>query len=163
MWHLEAGRWIWNVPLQAVSSDRLGPLAAYWEPWLDRHTADWYGFGDIARQVPDVAIGLVTGWHDRCLDTVELFAAAQARPRNAATELIVGPWSHGYGRPRIVGDVDFGPDAETTFVEQAAEWFGSMLGPGEPPAAATGARVAQGANTDREHRRPIRGPAYACS
>lgn len=128
LWHLEAGKWIWNVPLASVPADRLGGLAPYWEPWLDRHTDDWYRFAEVPPLIPDVAIGLVTGWHDRCLDTVELFTAAQATVRTAPTLLVVGPWSHGYGRPRIVGDVDFGPDAETTFVDQAVEWFGRTLG-----------------------------------
>ena len=70
----------------------------------------------------------MTGWHDRCLDTIELFKAAQAGPpRSAPTELVVGPWSHGYARPRVVGDVDFGPAAESTFVDQAVDWFGRTL------------------------------------
>ena len=56
--------------------------------------------------------------------------------RTAATELIVGPWTHGYGRPRVVGDVDFGADAETTFVDQAVDWFGRTL---RPDGAAAGA------------------------
>jgi putative CocE/NonD family hydrolase len=135
LWHLEAGKWIWNVPFGAVPRERLGPLAEHWEPWLDRHTADWYGFDGIVRQIPDVAIGLVTGWHDRCLATVDLFTAAQAGARAAPTELTVGPWSHGYARPRVVGDIDFGPDAETTFVDQAADWFGRTLGHAAPPLA----------------------------
>jgi putative CocE/NonD family hydrolase len=138
LWHLEAGKWIWTLPISGVPTDRLGGLAPYWEPWLDRQAVDWYGFADIPAQIPDVAIGLVTGWHDRCFATVELFTAAQAGPpRNAPTELVVGPWTHGYGRPRVVGDVDFGPDAETTFVDQAADWFGRTLRPdGEASPAA---------------------------
>ena len=121
LWHFEAGKWIWNLPLADVPADRLGGLAPYWQEWFDRHIEDWYGFAPIAASIPDVAIGLVTGWHDRCLDTVDLFAAATGPgvARTAATELIVGPWTHGYGRPRVVGDVDFGADAETTFVDQA--------------------------------------------
>lgn len=137
LWHLEAGKWIWNVPLADVPADRLGGLAPYWQMWFDRHAADSYGFAAVPPLIPDVAIGLVTGWHDRCLDTADLFTAAQATPRSAATELIVGPWSHGYGRPRVVGDVDFGPDAESSFVEQAVDWFGRTLRPEAtaPPAA----------------------------
>ena len=44
---------------------------------------DWNGFGGIPARIPDVAIGLVTGWHDRCLDTVEFMTAALATPRTA--------------------------------------------------------------------------------
>jgi uncharacterized protein len=135
LWHLEGGKYVWNVPLSAVPEDRLGGLAPYFGEWLDRHVDDWYGFRDIPSRIPDVAIGLVTGWHDRCLDTIELFTAAQEAPRSTATELVVGPWSHGYAQPRVVGEVDFGPDAESTFVGRAADWFGRTLG--EVPAPPT--------------------------
>lgn len=147
LWHLEAGKWIWNVPLAAVPAERLGGLAPYWQAWFDRHVEDWYSFAPIAATIPDVAIGLVTGWHDRCLDTVELFTAADSgQRRTAPLELVVGPWSHGYARPRVIGDVDFGPDAETTFVEQAVDWFGRTLAERPPPAAARVRLFVMGAN-----------------
>ena len=57
LWHLEAGKWIWNLPLVDVPEDRLGGLAPYWQEWFDRHTEDWYGFAPIAAGLPDVAIG----------------------------------------------------------------------------------------------------------
>jgi putative CocE/NonD family hydrolase len=149
LWHLEGGKYIWNVPLSAVPDDRLGGLAPYFGEWLDRHVDDWYGFHDIPGRIPDVAIGLVTGWHDRCLDTIELFTAAQAGERATATELTVGPWSHGYAQPRVVGEVDFGPDAESTFVARAADWFGRTLGETPAPAEARVRLFVMGANAWR--------------
>jgi uncharacterized protein len=146
LWHLEGGKWIWNVPLAAVPRERLGGLASAWEPWFDRHVDDWYGFAEVAASIPDVAIGLVTGWHDRCLDTVDVFEAAARSERTAPLELIVGPWSHGYGRPRVVGDVDFGPEAETTFVEQAVAWFDRTLGEAAAPPAVRVRLFVMGAN-----------------
>ena len=151
LWHLEAGKWIWNLPLAGVPADRLGGLAQYWQEWFDRHVDDWYGFGPIAAAIADVAIGLVTGWHDRCLDTLDLFAAATAPGvrRAAPTELVVGPWSHGYARPRSVGDVDFGADAETTFVAQALDWFDRTLRGRPAPATRAAHLFVMGANAWR--------------
>ena len=123
LWHSEAGKWMWHVPLASIPDERLAGMAPYWQAWFDRHREDWNGFGGIPAQIPDVAIGLVTGWHDRCLDTTAFMTAALATPRTAATELTVGPWSHGYARPRIVGDVDFGPEARTR--TSARRWTGS--------------------------------------
>ena len=138
LWHSEAGRWMWNVPLAAIPEERLGGMAPYWQAWFDRHRDDFYHYGGIPALIPDVAIGLVTGWHDRCLDTVDFFTAAQATPRTAATELTVGPWSHGYARPRVVGDVDFGPGAEHAYADEAVDWFDRTLRPIVTPGARPG-------------------------
>ena len=157
LWHSEAGKWMWHVPLASIPDERLAGMAPYWQAWFDRHREDWNDFGGIPARIPDVAIGLVTGWHDRCLDTVEFMTAALATPRTAATELTVGPWSHGYGRPRVVGDIDFGPDAEDTYVRQAVDWFDRTLsvvpGADRPAISSLAPRVrlfVMGANCWRE-------------
>ena len=86
---------MWHVPLASIPDERLGRHGALLAGLVRPPPRGLERLRGIPARIPDVAIGLVTGWHDRCLDTVEFMTAALATPRTAATELdgrAVEPW-----------------------------------------------------------------------
>jgi len=51
---------------------------------------------------------------------------AMAARHKSPTKLVMGPWVHGIGS-RGSGDVDFGPTAEATMLNEEQRWFDQIL------------------------------------
>jgi putative CocE/NonD family hydrolase len=131
----EMGSWYWHLPLKSVPP--LESLAPWYFEVLE-HPEDgpyWWPvspslkFGEV-----DVPILHLGGWYDVFLgSTLRCFCGIRAEGRSeqcrAGQRLVVGPWVHGPGNvgKRIVGDLDFGPQAELGLHELRLEWYDYWL------------------------------------
>ena len=130
LWEFEHGKWLWYLPVARIPDSRLSGVAAHWRHWLARQQYDTFGYHTRCSSI-DVPVYHVGGWYDMCVGGIDLYTTMLER---AATEqarrnqkLLVGPWSHdGVGASRV-GDLDFGPEAETTFADEASRWFDHWL------------------------------------
>ncbi|MFD7896962.1 CocE/NonD family hydrolase [Streptomyces sp. NPDC059568] len=89
--------------------------------WLRVNPTTHYGVIDL----PALHIG---SWYDIHLGaTLRHFTGMQRQAPTAQARqeqrLIVGPWEHGNPSARIVGEVDFGPDAVVDLTRVRADWF----------------------------------------
>jgi uncharacterized protein len=76
-------------------------LDEWWEPVRYQHR-----IGEI-----DVPVLHISGWYDdEEIGTPANFASMVAAGRDGQ-RLLMGPWEHGINTRRVIGEVDFGPDA----------------------------------------------------
>lgn len=86
--------------------------------WQQNGMDTWSRF----QRMKDVPALLVSGWYDNFGDaTVANFLQLRALHKSA-TRLIMGPWSHAYGRSQC-GDEVFGPAAELDENALQLDWF----------------------------------------
>ncbi len=137
--------------LEALSNDHLGAwLSAYpfrpnaspisdspinqkwFQDQVDHYTFDdyWkqngYNFEVNYDKYPDIPIYFLSGWYDLFEHgSLHNFMAMAARHKSP-TKLVMGPWVHGIGS-RGSGDVDFGPTAEVTMLNEEQRWFDQIL------------------------------------
>jgi hypothetical protein len=137
--------------LEALSNDHLGAwLSAYpyrpnGSPVMDspinqkwfQDQVDHYAFDDYWKQngynfevnydkYPDIPIYFLSGWYDLFEHGSLHNFMAMAAQHKSPTKLVMGPWVHGIGT-RGSGDVDFGPAAEVTMVDEEQRWFDQIL------------------------------------
>jgi uncharacterized protein len=85
----------WREELQHTTLDQ------WWEPVRYQH------------RIADVAVPVlhISGWYDdEEIGTPANFAAMTA-PGRPGQRLLMGPWGHAVNKTRVLGEVDFGPDA----------------------------------------------------
>jgi hypothetical protein len=137
--------------LEALNNDHLGAwLSAYpyrpnGSPVMDspinqkwfQDQVDHYAFDDYWKEngynfevnydkYPDIPIYFLSGWYDLFEHgSLHNFMAMAARHKSP-TKLVMGPWVHGIGT-RGSGDVDFGPPAEVTMLDEEQRWFDQIL------------------------------------
>ena len=144
----ELDHWHWHLPLSSCP-----PLEGIADWYFEHVTHPEYGpywwptsLSLVAEEV-DVPILHVGSWYDIFIaGTLRAFTAIRARSRSpesrASQRLIVGPWIHGpsnVGR-RVVGELDFGPEAELDLQALRLRWYGHWL-KGEPTGALDGPPV----------------------
>lgn len=73
----------------------------------------------------------IVGWFDHCNDSIEFHQTMRRTGRTEAARngqrLIIGPWSHGGGRGRKVGGVDFGETAALDAAQAQIRYFDHWL------------------------------------
>ena len=131
LWNeVDRSKWLWFTPMADFPASILGGLAEHWRYWLAHHHCDWFRLAGKCGEV-DVPIFHVTSWYDRLWGTVDLYAGMVQKGRTEKTrqsqKLLLGPWSHGFGFPRTLGVVDFGPEAELVLADVMARWFDYWL------------------------------------
>ena len=92
---------------------------AYWKQkgfWL----AGYY------QQMKDVPMFLVSGWYDSFCDANLRHFIELSRLQKSPKKLIIGPWSHGYGKPEC-GDAWFGDDGQLDERAIQLGWFDQWL------------------------------------
>ena len=121
---------------------RVEKRMGYWEAWQPPRMADYFThttYDDYWRQLaPDehlekftVPTYYMSGWYDRYSHSAtrmfngirERGGSKQARE---SVRLLLGPWLHGGGFPnrdRVIGAVDFGPEAAVNHAALMARWF----------------------------------------
>ena len=81
----------------------------------------------------DVPIYHIGSWYDRYPEAqvkqyngIRQYGGPRARQ---AQKLLLGPWLHGRGEvmPRVIGDLDFGPEAALNYFAFAERWFDHHL------------------------------------
>jgi uncharacterized protein len=107
----------WHLPL-ATGDAAAGTDIPWYREWLDHPAYDDFWRAISTREhfaTVDVPALNVCGWYDAYAGAaLEHFAGVRANGASPATRaaqrLIMGPWHHLIGE-RVVGQVDFGPDA----------------------------------------------------
>lgn len=120
----------------------LGPAIGWEMPWLRGILAHPYIDGFWARQHAtervkglNLPVQHMVGYFDfLCRETVASFQRMRKSPARDAQQLIIGPWDHGTGRGRKLGDFDFGETALVSVVEENLQWFNRFLKPGSSDA-----------------------------
>ncbi len=130
------GDWLRLPARSLVPTLRADPEVAEWyADWVDHPGFDdyWmrngYAFEHLYDDFPDIPTYYLGGWYDGFQrGTITNYQAMAAR-HESATKLIVGPWIHGPGNipKRVVGDVDFGPEAIVDYDALRARWFDHIL------------------------------------
>jgi len=118
---------------------------AYWkgayDEWWDRPCCNQEPYWD---EHPDIPATFSGGWWDPFTSEITRYFSTMARQNKTQQRLIIGPWAHGTMRRggSVVGDVDFGADAEWGFPRysnEALRWADQWLKeldagvPNDPP------------------------------
>lgn len=127
----ERMKWLWYLPLAEIPDDAFYGMGEHWRRWLDHHATDHFGFESRHSQI-DVPALMTTGWYDQQIWTIKNFTGMV---KNGMTDhardnqhLIIGPWSHtGTAWERVIGEVDFGPEAAQDYYDVADAWFSHWL------------------------------------
>ncbi len=120
-----------------------GFIAPAWREEL-RHTTvdDWWEPHRYQYRIAEVDVPVlhISGWYDdEEVGTPANFAAMTAAGR-AGQRLLMGPWGHAVNTTRVLGDVDFGPDALIDLDQYALAFLDQHV-KGLPPASAEPAPV----------------------
>lgn len=123
-------KWLWFLPWSELPLEAIGGLREGFQDWLQNHHKDRFGFIGKFSQI-DLPVFHRTGWYDRLVSTTDMYnhmisEAPTVRARSNQ-RLFIGPYSHANEMPSVTGDMDFGPNAETDWVELASFWFDYWL------------------------------------
>jgi uncharacterized protein len=128
------GAWLSAYPFRPNASPLMdSPINQKWfQDQIDHYFFDdyWkqngYNFEVNYDKYPDIPIYFLSGWYDLFEHgSLHNFMAMAARHKSP-TKLVMGPWVHGIGT-RSSGDVDFGPTAEVSMLDQERRWFDQLL------------------------------------
>ena len=123
-------KWLWFLPWEELPTEAVGDLGPQLHAWLKSHHKLIFDFRPEFSKI-DVPVFHRTGWYDRLVGTVAMFAGLRSSARTeearASQRLIVGPWGHATDNTRTLGDVDFGPNAEVPHIDLVLEWFDHWL------------------------------------
>ena len=121
-WELDAGKWLWWLPLAEIPDGPFGHLAKPLRRTLvSQHIEDPWAFDRFDAPVK-IPVCLMTGWWDYVSQaTVRTFQALVAQGTGAPHRLLIGPWSHGFGAGQ--SDVDYGPEADSTYSREVVAWY----------------------------------------
>ena len=128
------GQWYASLPLREFPPLRGDDLAPYFFEWLDHPTRDEYwqrpGLRVRYDQIEVPALH-VTGWYDLFTqatldDFVGLRQSAGSPGAREQQSLMVGPWLHSPWT-RLVGEVDFGDQADGLLDVVHLRWFDRWL------------------------------------
>ncbi len=122
--------------LPLIDADkRMGRSIPAWRDWASHSTLDEYWRSQsyqesyLESKVPSFH---VTGWYDDVLvGTLENYVNMSTRAKDARTRenqrLLIGPWEHRINQKRVLGKLDFGPEAIIDFHELEVQWFDRWL------------------------------------
>ena len=130
MWHeFERGKWIWYLPLGEIPDEVFSTLAGPLKKYMTEQNIDFWRFDKVHPKVK-VATCNLTGWFDRLVGAIDHYAGmAENGPENLREQhrLVVGPWGHATMGRRLQGPLDFGPDADGTYVGEMTRWYDHVL------------------------------------
>lgn len=122
-----------RLPLGAL--DELRPVAPWYFEWLAHPPEDpWWDWGELRGRydrLESVAVLNISSWHDEAYgpdgattNFAGLRAARQGRT-DPATQLLLGPWTHGVPAPADcrVGQRDFCPAAIIDYAQLVLDWM----------------------------------------
>jgi putative CocE/NonD family hydrolase len=151
----------WHLPLMTMD-ERAGFHSEHWRRNLSHPVTD-SGFWDplrYQRRITEVRVPVlhITGWYDdvqagTMTNFTNLTAAGAPEEVRRNQWLIVGPWDHRCTRTRQakLGEITFGPGAETDLPALEREWLASVRGERDAPPAPAPVRIfVMGANEWRQ-------------
>jgi putative CocE/NonD family hydrolase len=126
-----------HLPVRTIDEELLGKSTELWKDFMEHPDNDYYwrfSVGDrpkvgemSAGRYPQVKVPTlnITGWYDQVSQaTINGYLGMTHYGPEAMRKkhhLIVGPWEHGTG-VRIVGDLDFGPQASAENLPTDLRW-----------------------------------------
>ena len=128
--------WLKLPASSLISTLRADPEIAEWYgDWVfhpdfdDYWMQNGYAFEHLYDDFLDIPSYYLGGWYDGFQRGTITNYEAMAKRHRSSTKLIIGPWIHGPGNipKRVVGDVDFGPEAIVEYDALRARWFDQVL------------------------------------
>jgi len=123
---------LWHTPYLTLNEARGLAFAPWWETWIRANLSShpywkgiaYQGAGNYARMtVPALNM---TGWFDADFPGSPMnylgMKAHGASAEGRRPKLMIGPWSHGLNE-RVVGGIDYGPDAVIDLDGYIARWY----------------------------------------
>ena len=123
-------KWLWFLPYADLPLEAVGGLREQLRDWLRNQHVDRFGIvGNFSRI--DLPVHHRTGWYDRLIATADMFnhmrKEAPSEEARKNQRLLIGPWTHSSDFTRQTGEVDFGSEAESGWVDMAAGWYDYWL------------------------------------
>ena len=128
---MEREKWIWFLPLAELPAEEIFyGFAAEFRKYLRHQNEEYWHFPALHKEV-NVPAFATTGWYDRTINTIEHITGMRQNGHSEFArknqKLLVGPWSHTTDFERMVGDFDFGPEAEQSWHDMLKRWFDYWL------------------------------------
>jgi len=133
-WDSVADDYLLHLPLAELPF--LRDEAPYYFEWLTHPPEDpWWDWAEIRGRYSDVdaAVLNMSGWYDEAYGPEGAITnhagLVESRSGQAMSHLILGPWKHGVIETgeRLVGDIDFGPEAGIDYDEVLLRFFDEHL------------------------------------
>ncbi|MBM4188859.1 MAG: CocE/NonD family hydrolase [Gemmatimonadetes bacterium] len=127
---------LWHTPYLTLNEARGPAFAPWWETWIRANVSTHPYWQAIAYQGPEryakmtVPALNLTGWFDADFPGSPMnylgMKAHAGSPEGRRPKLIIGPWYHGLNE-RVVGGIDYGPDAVIDLDGYITRWFDHYL------------------------------------
>ena len=133
-WDSVADEYLLHVPLAELPY--LQAEAPYYFEWL-KHPPDdpWWNWSEVRGRYADTGAAVLnmSGWYDEAYGPEGAITnhngLVASRSGSSRSHLIMGPWKHGVIETgeRLIGDVDFGPDAGIDYDRTLLRFFDQYL------------------------------------
>jgi hypothetical protein len=124
------GKLLKALPVIELDKTILGKENPYWRKWIEHSTNDDYweraNFLEYLKNV-NIPAFHQSGWFDGDGIGTKLNYARMAAAGHPNQKLIVGPWGHTDKAARMIGDIDFGPNAIIDLPTLYLRWFDYWL------------------------------------
>ena len=124
------GELLRELPVIDLDKKVLGGENKYWRKWIENDTNNEYwaraAFSDSLEHVK-IPVFHQSGWFDGDGIGSKLNYAALAKHGKATQKLVLGPWGHTPEAQRMLGDIDFGPEAAPDLPKAYLRWFDKWL------------------------------------
>lgn len=119
-----------ELPVIELDKTVLGGENKYWRKWIENNTNNKYWErASFSHQLDKVTIPVFhqSGWFDGDGIGSKLNYAALAKHGKSTQKLVLGPWGHTPVAQRMLGDIDFGPQAAPDLPRMYLRWFDHHL------------------------------------
>ncbi len=119
-----------SLPVIELDKKVLGKENPYWRKWIEHPTNDEYweraNFLEYLKEVR-IPVFHQSGWFDGDGIGSKLNYLAMRSHGHPYQKLILGPWGHTDTAMRMMGDIDFGPNAIVDLQRDYLRWFDYWL------------------------------------
>lgn len=124
------GKLLRDLPVIDLDKKILGGENKYWRTWIKNNTNnEYWARASFSQSLQNASIPVFhqSGWFDGDGIGSKLNYAALAKHGKSTQKLILGPWGHTPEAHRMVGDIDFGPEAAPDLPRMYLRWFDHWL------------------------------------
>jgi uncharacterized protein len=124
-----------QLPIVDMDINAIGRKIPFWRDWLehDRYDEFWESLTTLGKydQI-DVPVFQQGGWYDAYPGSAlrhwqGLAANAPSERSRTSARLMIGPWSHPIPQGSVMGELDFGREAEIDIRVEERRWFDYWL------------------------------------